>query len=222
MNEESNQLLSQQITNRLYELCNYDEIIDNLVKDKKSKEGKINNIDIQYLLRNDNVKDMLTFFVNKIKSSSELQKIREKIKIYSIYKEKIDKISELEKKKQDLINKIKEKNSKLLSEKERLNQFKSENIIIKKSLEGYRDNINLINSKNQILSFSKKKTDILVKDFENSLVRTQEFRKEISSSLMVGKEYFEEYLKINLDNLEKKMKDERFKDKKTLPFVRIY
>jgi len=222
MNEESNQLLSQQITNRLYELCNYDEIIDNLVKDKKSKEGKINNIDIQYLLRNDNVKDMLTFFVNKIKSSSELQKIREKIKIYSIYKEKIDKISELEKKKQDLINKIKEKNSKLLSEKERLNQFKSENIIIKKSLEGYRDNINLINSKNQILSFSKKKTDILVKDFENSLVRTQEFRKEISSSLMVGKEYFEENLKINLDNLEKKMKDERFKDKKTLPFVRIY
>jgi hypothetical protein len=33
-------------------------------------------------------------------------KIREKIKIYSIYKEKIDKISDLEKKKQDLINKI--------------------------------------------------------------------------------------------------------------------
>ena len=84
MNEESNQLLSQQIINRLYELCNYDEIIENLVKDKKSKEGKINNIDVQYLLRNDNVKDMLTFFVNKIKSSSELHKIREKIKIYSI------------------------------------------------------------------------------------------------------------------------------------------
>ncbi len=137
-------------------------------------------------------------------------------------KEKIDKISDLEKKKQDLINKIKEKNSKLLSEKERLNKCQSENILIKQSLEGYRDKINLINSKNQILSFSKKKTDILVKDFENSLERTQEFRKEISSSLMIGKEIFEEFLKTNLEYLERKMKDERFKDKKTLPFVRIY
>ena len=222
MNEETNQLLSQEIINKLYELCNYDEIVENVVKERGLRDVKINNIDIQYLLRNDSVKDMLTFLVNKIKSSSDIQKTREKIKVYSIYKEKIDKINVLEKRKQELINQVKEKNSKLISEKERLNKCKTDNLLLKNSLEQNRDNINLMNTKNQIITFSKLKADTLLKDFEQSLEKTQEFKKEISSSVMMDKDNFEDFLKSNTEYMEKQIKEDKFKDKKVLPFVNIY
>ena len=221
MNEEEIQTLSQQIIIMLYELSNYDQILDQQNEHQKLENYKVTNIDIIYLLKNENLKEMFIFFVNKIKSLNELEKIRETIKIYSLYKEKIDKINNLEKRKQELRMKLNEKQTILLNHKAKLDQVKNENQDVKIQLEDKNKKIDLLNTKNRIMEISRNKTDLIFKDFENVLSKTQHFKMDSSSYIMLGDENIKDFLMSNTEFIDKLINKEKVDNLKVLPFVFI-
>jgi len=221
MNEEEIQTLSQQIIIMLYELSNYDQILDQQNEHQKLENCKVTNIDIIYLLKNENLKEMFIFFVNKIKSLNELEKIRETIKIYSLYKEKIDKINNLEKRKQELRMKLNEKQTILLNHKAKLDQVKNENQDVKIQLEDKNKKIDLLNTKNRIMEISRNKTDLIFKDFENVLSKTQHFKMDSSSYIMLGDENIKDFLLSNTEFIDKLINKEKADNLKVLPFVFI-
>ena len=221
MNEEEIQTLSQQIIIMLYELSNYDQILDQQNEHQKLENCKVTNIDIIYLLKNENLKEMFIFFVNKIKSLNELEKIRETIKIYSLYKEKIDKINILEKRKQELRMKLNEKQTILLNHKAKLDQVKNENQDVKIQLEDKNKKIDLLNTKNRIMEISRNKTDLIFKDFENVLSKTQHFKMDSSSYIMLGDENIKDFLLSNTEFIDKLINKEKADNLKVLPFVFI-
>ena len=221
MNEEEIQTLSQQIIIMLYELSNYDQILDQQNEHQKLENCKVTNIDIIYLLKNENLKEMFIFFVNKIKSLNELEKIRETIKIYSLYKEKIDKINNLEKRKQELRMKLNEKQTILLNHKAKLDQVKNENQDVKIQLEDKNKKIDLLNTKNRIMEISRNKTDLIFKDFENVLSKTQHFKMDSSSYIMLGDENIKDFLMSNTEFIDKLINKEKVDNLKVLPFVFI-
>ena len=221
MNEEEIQTLSQQIIIMLYELSNYDQILDQQNEHQKLENCKVTNIDIIYLLKNENLKEMFIFFVNKIKSLNELEKIRETIKIYSLYKEKIDKINNLEKRKQELRMKLNEKQTILLNHKAKLDHVKNENQDVKIQLEDKNKKIDLLNTKNRIMEISRNKTDLIFKDFENVLSKTQHFKMDSSSYIMLGDENIKDFLLSNTEFIDKLINKEKADNLKVLPFVFI-
>ena len=221
MNEEEIQTLSQQIIIMLYELSNYDQILDQQNEHQKLENCKVTNIDIIYLLKNENLKEMFIFFVNKIKSLNELEKIRETIKIYSLYKEKIDKINNLEKRKQELRMKLNEKQTILLNHKAKLDHVKNENQDVKIQLEDKNKKIDLLNTKNRIMEISRNKTDLIFKDFENVLSKTQHFKMDSSSYIMLGDENIKDFLMSNTEFIDKLINKEKVDNLKVLPFVFI-
>ena len=205
----------------LYELSNYDQILDQQNEHQKLENCKVTNIDIIYLLKNENLKEMFIFFVNKIKSLNELEKIRETIKIYSLYKEKIDKINNLEKRKQELRMKLNEKQTILLNHKAKLDQVKNENQDVKIQLEDKNKKIDLLNTKNRIMEISRNKTDLIFKDFENVLSKTQHFKMDSSSYIMLGDENIKDFLLSNTEFIDKLINKEKADNLKVLPFVFI-
>ena len=221
MNEEEIQTLSQQIIIMLYELSNYDQILDQQNEHQKLENCKVTNIDIIYLLKNENLKEMFIFFVNKIKSLNELEKIRETIKIYSLYKEKIDKINNLEKRKQELRMKLNEKQTILLNHKAKLDHVKNENQDVKIQLEDKNKKIDLLNTKNRIMEISRNKTDLIFKDFENVLSKTQHYKMDSSSHIMLGDENIKDFLLSNTEFIDKLINKEKADNLKVLPFVFI-
>ena len=206
MNDEN--YLSQKILSKLNEFCNYDEITDRIMREKQVNDIKITNIDIQYLLKNENIKDMMNFLVNKVKSAAELEKTRDRIRVYSLYKEKIDKINLLEKRKQELMLNLNSKKSELLNSKEKLSESLNSNLNLKKQTEENKRKIDVLNSKNQILKFSQIKSENLIKEFEDSINKLQSFKMETTSSLMSGKENLKEFLASNSEFVEKKINKE--------------
>jgi hypothetical protein len=221
MNDE---LLAIEIMSKLHELSNYDDIIGKIIKDRQTSDMnnyKVSNIDIIYLLKNDNLKEMLLYLVNKIKSSNELERIRDRIKIYSLYKEKIDKIQSTKIRRTELLSVLNEKSTKLLNLKEKLNKAQRENYLIKSKLEENTQKFDLLKTKEKILEISDQKAKVMIGEFGNIYNNVESFKTNNTSNLMSSDDCFKDFLSKNEEFVELHLAKEKNLEIKTLPLVSI-
>ena len=71
------------------------------------------------------------------------------------------------------------------------------------------------------MEISRNKTDLIFKDFENVLSKTQHYKMDSSSHIMLGDENIKDFLLSNTEFIDKLINKEKADNLKVLPFVFI-
>lgn len=220
MSDEDNQFLAENLLKQLYDICNYEQIVSDLSRNSGSQDLKINHIDVVYLLRNQQVKEMLQFFNAKVKSSQDLLAIRQKIKMFSIHKEKIEKLEELGSKRNELMERLKEKKTIEIKTKDKLKELRKTNSSLKVTLEEKRKRLEVLKSKQTLVKFSKAHSDSLKSELGQMFEKLESFK--TGSNFMTGEDNLIEFLQHNAETIEKKLDKQNISQLNKLPLVELF
>ena len=161
-----------EIINKLYLLCpQYDERLNSIMKEKMLidiNSVKLNKVDIIPLLKNKHISLMFEFLLSTIKSKLELENIRKNLKLFTLYKEKIEKINALKTKKASLLEKLKEKKNQVLTINKKKESLLEDKQLLYKDYKQIIKNKELVQSKLSILKASEQKLITLGEEFKGN------------------------------------------------------